>query len=186
MHEALTIVPREYPTTDDITYLIFGNGVHLELKVSFCTEGEREFLVKNQKMTDILPSPSGGIDVVNVHFLPVTSTSEVIVAPADVPDSERAQFALDCLAGFITLAEWLRDDKITIPMHHFRDDFYLFAETNVRFAAFLRSRCGFRGPYSHYSGATHAWVKKSEFASDENIEKMRGQYLHLKALSRRE
>ena len=48
------------------------------------------------------------------------------------------------------------------------EDFYLYAATNPQFAEFLRRRCGFRGDPE----GSEVWVKKSEFATPENIEHM--------------
>jgi hypothetical protein len=172
MHEINYFPAREAVTGMRKTpCLIFGNGVEIETVVYAKTNQESKHLDRDWKTIFVLPQKIGthvtGTDIVKVHFLPKTSLAERADEPELVSEGEVRQIQRDAMPGFLSLAQALKKNEVQIQGKD-GDDFYLFADTNERFAAFLRQRCGFRGTL----GGTQAWIKKSEFVSDENINKM--------------
>ena len=168
--------PREATTgMHDVPCLVFGNGVEIETIVSFKTTRELSKETSDGRITRVLPLKIGkdvvGTDIVRVHFLPRTSVSSRTNDPDLVPGNQRKQVALDCIAGFLSMAEAFNRNDIKITNQE-GDDYYLLATTNSRFAAFLRQRCGFRGN----AGGSDAWIRKSELSSEENIKHMRESY----------
>lgn len=151
--------------------LVFGNGIEIETVVYAKTTQETSRVAKDGQTIMVLPQRVGpnatGTDIVKVHFVPKTSLAERAHDPEEVAATERGQIKIDAMLGFLSLAQSLAHNQIHIAEHG-EDDFYLFADTNPGFAAFLRNRCGFRGTI----GGTEVWIKKSEFISDENLNRM--------------
>jgi len=171
MHEQQ--IPKEAVTgLLDIPCLVFGNGVEIELKEAYTTRGTQSFQTKSGETVHRLPRGKGvgNESVVKIHFLPKTDQWERAHDPALVSQEEKKKIAVDALDGFLLLADALQKDAVQIPDLSSRD-FYLLAETNPRFAAFLRQRCGFTGDPE----GTDVWIKKSDFISESNVEHMRQQ-----------
>jgi hypothetical protein len=167
------ITPIEATTgASEIPCLIFGNGVEIETVVYARTAGEVG--IPNRQGRTILTLPHSylksnkGIDIVKVHFLPQTLQGERVCTPEEVPKDEKNKIAHDCVKGFLGMARALKSGDIDINGQQ-SDDYYLYANTSPRFAAFLRARCGFHGT----AGEPEVWIKKSEFISEDNIKHMR-------------
>lgn len=168
-------IPRESQTgLRDTPCLVFGNGVEIETVVYAKTTQENSKESKDGRTILLLPKRIGqnveGQSIVKVHFLPKTDQHDRANDPSLVLEEEKKKVALDALEGFLLLAEALKNGKVEIRGNT-SEDFYLYADTNPQFAAFLRGRCGFRGTV----GGSEVWIKKSEFISPQNIEQMKKQ-----------
>lgn len=157
--------------------LIFENGVEIELKSTMKTPGEVEVVRSNGRKEMHLPvigasSKQNLIDLVKVHFLPKTSLADRANDPDEVAESEKSKIMLECVEGFIQMAQAFKDDLVNIESLHPQRDYFLYVDTNPQLVALLRTRCGFTAAV----GGTHAWIKKSEFCSDENIQRMKQEY----------
>ncbi len=170
--------PRESKTgINNDPCLVFGNGVEIETRV-WCKSPSETIRVDAQgKTRRILAKKMGpnatGVDVVKVHFVPSTSVAERANDPDLIPLDEKAQIKADCMHGYISLALALKKNEVTISSHEAGSDFYLFADTNARFANFLVNNCGFTGSHE----ASQVWVKASEFSSTENILQMTAAFI---------
>lgn len=154
---------------------VFGNGVELENRVCMRATYEGQSTLGNnpkQILKRDLRLDQPGIDIVKVHFLPKTSIAERASDPALVPNEEKAKIKIDCLQGFMSLANSLAKNEIVISNHPSTDDFYILANTNPGLALFLINSCGFRG--NARSG--QAWIRASEFSTEDNINKMLDHY----------
>lgn len=155
---------------DDCVFI--GNGVEIETTVWGKSPKESEITLDTGRNEFRLAKQVGpyakGVDIVKVHFVPKTSIAERANEPELVPFEEKAKIRLDAIFGFLSLAYYLLKDEFTIKGHDSKEDFYLYADTNPGFALFLLQNCGFRG--SCRSG--EVWIKRSEFTSSQNIEKM--------------
>lgn len=158
----------------NIPCIVFGNGVEIETKVWAKTKlGVIQRYSKDGRLITRLPITIGqnveGTDIVKVHFVPETSLADRADDPALVPANERVQISLGCVNGFIKMAESLNKDEIDIEGHDPGQDFYMLADTEAQFAAFMRRRLGFKGEV----GSGMVWIRASEFASEENIENLK-------------
>lgn len=157
---------------------IFGNGVEIENRVSSratyegqSTLGKNRIPILKQDLRRNQP----GVDIVKVHFLPKTSLADRASDPALVPPEEKSKITLDCIQGFMSLGHSLAKNEVVISDHQSTEDFYLLAHTNPGLALFLINSCGFRR--NARSGL--AWVRASEFSTEDNINKMLSHYQKL-------
>lgn len=164
---------------NDDPCLVYGNGVEIETVVRYKSPLEKVILESNGNTRQHLAQQGGtnarGVDIVKVHFLPKTSLAERASDPALVAQEEKEKIKVDCIQGFMSLAHGLVKNEVAISDHQPTDDFYLLADTNPGLALFLINSCGFRG--NARSG--QAWVRASEFSTQENIDKMLNFYKSL-------
>jgi hypothetical protein len=163
-------------------WMVFGNGVQIDTQV--IEKAGPEVITEDPDtgvQTYSLPRGDRnlvqGMDVVQVHFVPNTARLTRVSKPENIPQEEIGQVRIDCLTGFLSLAYALKANRVQIIDHQNGADFFLFSHTNTRLAAFLRTRCGFRGTL----GGIQVWVEASKFTSDENIAHMLLQLEQLKS-----
>lgn len=172
--------PREGKTQGSSEHpcYVFGNGVELENRVCMRATYEGQSSLGNNPKPILkrdLRLDQPGIDIVKTHFLPKTSVAERANDPDQVSTEERGKIKIDCLQGFMSLANSLAKNEIVISNHASTDDFYILADTNPGLALFLINACGFRG--NARSG--QAWIRASEFSTNDNIKKMLDHYKKL-------
>lgn len=154
---------------------IFGNGVEIENRVcSRATHEGKSTLGRGNRMIlkQDLRLKEPGVDIVKVHFIPQTSVKDRATDPFYVPPEDQQKVKADCIIGFLSMASYIKDQKLSIVGHEQNVDYYLLAATEPGLALFLITNCGFRGN----ARTGQAWVLASEFSASDNIDKMLAYY----------